>query len=149
MKLRNIEKKWWYVAGILVIVVFIAWAGIWNRGAMNVAEPSVSPTPTSGISTQKAGTTAYTKAVQTYANVRFQFDQYCQAIPQSMSVKSGRTIMLDNRSGDARVIKVGPNSYSLAGYGWRLVTVSSTTLPKTLYLNCGSAVNVGTLILNK
>jgi len=145
------KNTWWLVGVGIVVIALIVWAVGKNGGEMNNGE---SPTPTSSATTSPSATSAaatksYQNALVTYANVRFQFDQYCQAIPKSMSVKSGRTIMLDNRSGDARVIKVGPNSYSLAGYGWRLVTVSSKTLPATLYLNCGAAVNVGTLILSK
>ena len=148
--MKNTNTWWWVGIGI-VIIVLIVWAVGKNGGEMGY---TVSPTPTSTASaspsaTSGAATKSYQNALVTYANVRYQFDQYCQAIPKSMSVKSGRTIMLDNRSGDARVIKVGANSYSLAGYGWRLVTVSSKTLPATVYLNCGAAVNVGTLLLSK
>jgi hypothetical protein len=55
--------------------------------------------------------------------------------------------MLDNRSGDSRTFAVGGVFYTLPGYGWRIVTPTSTALPATLYLDCGSARNVGTLKL--
>lgn len=55
--------------------------------------------------------------------------------------------MLDNRSGDARTFAVGGVFYSIDGYGWKIVTPSAKTLPATVYLDCGSARNVGTLLL--
>lgn len=64
-----------------------------------------------------------------------------------MSIKNGTSIMLDNRSGDARTFAVGGVFYSIAGYGWKVVTPSSKTLPATMYLDCGSARNVGTIML--
>jgi hypothetical protein len=64
-----------------------------------------------------------------------------------MSVKNGTSVMLDNRSGDARTFAVGGVFYSIAGYGWKIVTPTSKDLPATLYLDCGSARNVGTLLL--
>jgi len=57
--------------------------------------------------------------------------------------------MFDNRSGDARYIKVGDQVYQLAGYGYKILTLTSPVLPKTLLLDCGSAVNVGQILLQK
>lgn len=66
-----------------------------------------------------------------------------------MTIKSGTSIMLDNRSGDARTIKVGDQTFQFSGYGYRILTLSSPVLPKTLMLSCGSAVNVGQILLQK
>lgn len=117
---------------------------------------SVSPTPTSTpkasatpkTTTTGAGTLSYAQALVQYAGKRIQFDQYCQANPSQMSVSNKTKIMLDNRSGDARNISVGGVNYSLAGYGFKIITASSTTLPKTLNINCGAGVNVGRIIVN-
>ena len=55
--------------------------------------------------------------------------------------------MLDNRSGDARTITLAGTKYQLSGYGYALVTLSSQSLPKEMLLSCGSAVNVGKILL--
>jgi len=57
--------------------------------------------------------------------------------------------MFDNRSGDARYIKIGDVIYLFGGYDYKILTLSSSTLPKTLTMDCGSAVNVGTILLQK
>ena len=113
---------------------------------------STSATPKSSVkATPKATVSAgtYGQLVDQYVGKRIQFDQYCQANPRSATFKNDTTIMLDNRSGDARIVTVGGVQHSLGGYGYKLVTVSSAVLPKTLNLNCGAAVNVGQILLQK
>jgi hypothetical protein len=97
----------------------------------------------------KSSAAAYSTAVKQYEGRRIQFDMYCQAIPTSLVFKNGVSLMLDNRSGDARTITIGGTPYYLAGYGWKVVTlsVSASQLPKTLSINCGSAVNVSHILL--
>lgn len=106
--------------------------------------PVVSKKPTTQ---QKAE--LYTDLVKQYEGRRIQFDINCQAVPGNVTYKTGTKIMLDNRSGDARYVSVGGVSYYLEGYGYKILTLTSTTLPKTLYLNCGSGVNVGQILLQK
>ena len=135
----RITKKQWL--GILVLVA--AAVAVWWL-SMNPKVGSTSPRPGGTTSSQ-----AYSAAVKTYASSRIQFDMYCQAIPTSLVFKNPATIMLDNRSGDARIIKVGGVSYSLAGYGWKIITVSSSTLPARLPIDCGSARNVSYVTLER
>jgi len=117
---------------------------------------SPSPSPVAGNdavdATQKpvsAALKAYTDLVAQYEGRRIQFDKTCQAIPSSLVLKNGTKVMFDNRSGDARMITVGAIQYSFSGYGWRLITLSSPTLPATIGINCGSAIYVGSITLQK
>src|SRR3989344_2802370 len=103
------------------------------------AKPTIKKAPVSGAAQQ---TQAYSEVVQQYAGRHIQFDINCQAIPAQTTFKNGTVILLDNRSGDARNIRVGDVVYSFPGYGYKTLTLVSSTLPKTLNLNCGSAVNV-------
>ena len=91
----------------------------------------------------------YAQALARYQNARVQFDAYCQAIPVSLVFKNGATIMLDNRSGDGRIVAVAGVQYNLAGYGWRIITLSSKTLPADQPIDCGSARNVSIIHLYK
>lgn len=91
----------------------------------------------------------YTNLVKEYEGRRIQFDINCQAIPSNVTYKNGTKVMFDNRSGDARIIIVGGVQYNVGGYGYKILTLSSPTLPKTLLLSCGSAVNVGQILLQK
>ena len=146
---------------LLLVVVLVAAAGYWlmNKDgnwvpemAYQTSTPSPSP---AAKAPAKPNTTAvpagparsYTELVKEYEGRRIQFDQYCQAVPTSTTFKSGSTVMLDNRSGDARYVKVGNDSHYLAGYGYKLVTMSGSPLPKEIWLSCGSAVNVGKVLL--
>ena len=91
----------------------------------------------------------YSQLVAKYAPRRIQFDERCQAIPGSPTYKNNISVMFDNRSGDARYIKIGDVIYLFGGYDYKILTLSSSTLPKTLTMDCGSAVNVGTILLQK
>lgn len=149
------NKVLWIVA--VVVVAALAWFAVKNNNSTNLGgspSPSASPSPTAKpvTSVKKSGSAAtspvaYSELVKQYEGKRIQFDMNCQAIPNSLTFKTGTNIMLDNRSGDARVITVGGTKYNLAGYGYQVVTLSSATTPKELVLGCGSAINVGKILL--
>lgn len=154
------SKTLWLVIGAIVAVVVIV-AVVKMRGSDLSLQTSSSPSPSligespvdsplSGVGPSgTASNSAYTKLVTTYAGKRIQFDAGCQAIPKSLVVKNGAKIMFDNRSGDARYITINGTSYRFPGYGYWVIPLSSPTLPKTILLNCGAGVNVGTLIIEK
>ena len=89
----------------------------------------------------------YTVLVAQYEGRRIQFDINCQAVPGTISYSNGTQVMFDNRSGDARYITVGGVSHYLAGYGYKILTLSSNELPKIILLSCGAGVNVGQILL--
>lgn len=107
----------------------------------------------SGIAPVKGGTAyqtqTYTKLVTQYVDRRIQFDAMCQAHPNNITYKNGTKVMFDNRSGDARIITVGGVKYNFSGYGYKILTLYSSKLPKTLLLSCGATVNVGQILLQK
>lgn len=116
------------------------------------ATPTSSPgakaaPPKSGVKVSPTPSRPYGDLVKEYEGRRIQFDQRCQAVPSNVTYKSGTSIMLDNRSGDARNIKVGNDVHLLSGYGYKIVTLSGTPLPKEVLLSCGSAGNVGKILL--
>lgn len=146
LKGRNL----WYVVGVVVVAAGVIWV-LSGRTLDVPGEPAEQSggkaTPAPGGGTTLPQSYLEAAAYHDSKGTRFQFDQYCQAIPKESSVKNGSTIMLDNRSGDARTISVGGVAYNLAGYGWRIVRASAPTVPTKIYFNCGSAVNVGTINL--
>lgn len=157
------QKYLWYVVGIVVIVLIIV--GVRRQGAGSPSA-SASPSPSSEVSgspTAKptvkrtptpapAGSSmpqSYSDAVKAHEGRRLQFDARCQVSITKIVVKNGQTIMLDNRSGDPRTVVVGSTQYQLAGYGWRIVTMSSKTLPATVVVDCGAAQNVAQIVIEK
>lgn len=153
VKLMHMNKNQWL---ILIVVVLVAAAGYWlmEKEGKFAGVMKYSPTPSSKAApksaakaTPAAPAKSYTELVKEYEGRRIQFDQYCQAVPKDITYKNGTSIMLDNRSGDARSIKVGNDTHSLAGYGYKIVNLSRTSLPSEILLSCGSAVNVGKILL--
>ena len=154
------NKMAWYGVGGVVVLAVIVWALAHPTTGTPMypsasESPSASASPTAKVApkgTVAAMPKTYSDAVTQYAGKRIQFDQYCQAIPTSLNFKNGVSLMLDNRSGDARTIKIdGLGSYALSGYGWKIVTltVASSKLPARLDIDCGSAQNVSYIILEK
>lgn len=152
----------------IIIVILVIGAGVWwlNGGNSNVSlfpdastsptaigatktpvgykvSPSISPTPvpvaTSNLS--------YSQLVAQYGSNRIQFNQDCQANPSSMALKTGTGILLDNRSNKTQVISLNGASYTLVPFGYRVVTVSSASLPKAIGVTCNGAVNTGMINL--
>lgn len=147
-------KYLWIVVIVAVAAVVYFMGGDW--AGKYIGTVTVSPSPSTGtaakpvlkkIGTATTSTKTYTELVKEYEGRRIQFDQYCQANPKNITYKNGTTIMLDNRSGDARTITLAGVKYQLSGYGYALVTLSSQSLPKEMLLSCGSAVNVGKILL--
>ncbi|MDD2757838.1 MAG: hypothetical protein PHD72_00500 [Patescibacteria group bacterium] len=63
----------------------------------------------------------YTDALKTYAGYKFQFVN-CRATPTSMVVKKGQRFLLDNRDNRSHKFAVGGRTYTVAGYGYAIVS---------------------------
>jgi hypothetical protein len=151
------NKMLWYVVGAVAILVVLSvvfrGTGGW-QGSYLSPTPSPSPTPSSsayGTPSPKpaAMPSTYGDAVKQYGDRRIQFDMYCQAKPVNNTYKNGSYLMLDNRSGDARIITVHGVQYHLAGYGWTIILLSSKVLPATWPVDCGAARNVSNILIQK
>ncbi len=97
-------------------------------------------------------TMSYQKALENYKdNLRIQLSgtSFCQASPNNVMYKSGTSIMIDNRSAQTRNIKIGSASYTIEGYGFKIVKLSSATLPTTLLMDCGTQQNIAKILLQK
>lgn len=163
--MKKLTKKYlWILAA--VVVVGGAYFMKWNGTDQNLAGENVSPNsglvagPVKGsvagsvVKPVVKKSTAiptpsgnYTALVKEYEGRRIQFDERCQITPQSPTYKNGTSIMLDNRSASVRTVMVGATKYDLVAYGYRVVTLSSSSLPKELAVSCGSSGNVGKVLL--
>ncbi len=162
------NTRLWIALGAIVVLIIVV---VSFRGrSEEIAQPSASVSPTAsptnsptasavttatpvrstgGSSGGSSGTLSYEDAIKKYGGTRIQFDVRCQAIPGQLTIKQGGAVMLDNRSGDARTISVGGVKHVLAGYGFKIIVPTSRTLPADLSVGCGSAINVGTIKLQK
>jgi hypothetical protein len=154
------DKKylWLLIAILAVIVIVTTTRKDSDQMPISSATPSVTTLPAQtskpqATSTPKATTPvttiSYNEALKKYGDKRIQFDALCQAIPNNLSVKTGTAIMFDNRSGDGRWISLDNKGYYLNGYGFRILTLSHSTLPHTTLIDCGAAQNVGQILIQK
>ena len=147
----------------LVVVLVVVGVGAWWMYSKNLPslpgfgdlnQSNVSPSPVAGATAKPAAKKSvtplpksYSDAVKEYEGRRIQFDERCQVVPQSPTYKNGTSIMLDNRSASSRTVAVGGTKYDLVAYGYRVITLSSSSLPKELAVSCGSSGNVGKILL--
>ena len=149
-------KYYWILAGVVIVVVIYFMGGKWTGqvGQYIGIEPSPSPSSATGATAKpvaKKSVTplpkSYTELAKEYEGRRIQFDDRCQMIPLSPTYKNGTSVMLDNRSTSTKSVTIGSVKYDLSAYGYRVITLSSSSLPKELAVSCGSAVNVGKILL--
>lgn len=156
MAKTNFTQRTWILLGIFAVTATVGIVILSSESLRQdkvklpyqvLREESDGVAPTKGATANQAQT--YTKLTVEYKDRRIQFDMNCQAIPNNITYKNGTKVMFDNRSGDARIITVGGVKYNFAGYGYKILTLSSNTLPKTLLISCGAAVNVGQILLQR
>lgn len=162
----NMSKKskilWLVVVVVVALVAIILWARSRNNNAdragnmadgsgqlesaEDTSEGSVNKKPASSGASAPALT--YTQALAKYAGRVIQFDEQCQATPSNITLKNNTDIMLDNRSLQSRVLTVG-ESYTVKGYGYKIVKLSSGVLPRTILVDCQGKQNVATIYLQR
>jgi len=144
------NKLWIGIIAVVVIVVGVWW---FNGGSSSVsllpgssASPSVSATKTPGVANRTPTPTvtsnlSYSQLVAQYGSNRIQFNSSCQASPNSMVLKNGTGILLDNRSNTTQVISLNGATYTLIPYGYRVVTLTSSSLPRDIGISCNNTAN--------
>jgi hypothetical protein len=116
---------------------------------IETAQPKPVAQPSSGISVSLLSTgLSYSAAINKYPTTRIQFDQNCQATPTAMVLKSGATIMIDNRADAGKYFTIGGSRFYFNAYAFKIFTVKSTKLPKDVAISCGSGKNNAVITLN-
>lgn len=152
-------KKLWIIVAIIIIAIG-AW---WMKGGSVPGVPlyDATATPSSAAQASKSPvaiakktatpaptqTSTYTQLVTQFGSNRIQFDANCRATPSTVSFKNGTQILLDNRANQSRTISVGGTNYYLGAYGYQVITLSSSTLPKKLDVSCNNQINAATINL--
>ncbi|MFH1769789.1 MAG: hypothetical protein ABH833_03945 [Parcubacteria group bacterium] len=151
------SKSFIVIVIILILAIIIVLAMGPERTA-NEDEDTLVETPTEtpssppktstprAPSSQTSGLT-YEEALVQFAGTRLQFDANCQVSPGRLSLLNGTNIMLDNRSGDARWVSLDGFAYQIPGLGFKIVQAKADSTPYTITIGCGSAVNVGSLLV--
>lgn len=148
----------WISLAVIIVVVLV----IWNLSDFNKKEEAATPTPQASLSPtpqQGASTSGdnfsftqtqiqtYSAVVSQYEGKRIQFDDNCQAQPAEVTYKNDTTLMFDNRSAIAKIVKIGDRTYDFPPYGYKILTLNSVSLPATLNIDCNNSVNVLKILL--
>ncbi len=115
-------------------------------------EPS-STLDTSGSTTTTGGaqqiSISYADALVKYADRRIQLDKSCQAFPNTVTYKDNTGIMIDNRSPEARTIKIG-TTFTIKAWGFKIFVLPDVYLKsKTILVDCDSQQNVATVLVQE
>jgi hypothetical protein len=142
----------------LVIVLVLVGFGLWslNKNPLTPSDSSVDANQTVTEDTSNGSVNAnnpsssisYQNALVQYKDARLQLDSTCQASPDRSTFKNGTNIMIDNRSDKPRTVKVG-STFPIKAYGFKIVRLSSSTLPATWYVDCDTSQNVATILIQK
>lgn len=144
--MKKAKRKLIISVVIMIVIAAVATFFIVRRYKDYGTGPAPKATGISGSAYQSQ---TYTKLVKEYAGRRIQLDTSCQASPNYTTYKNGTKIMIDSRSAEARTVTIGGVNYSFGPYAYRIITLGTKNPPATVSINCGRAVNVGTILIQK
>lgn len=159
MKMKKLMGKYlWVLVGLVIAGGIYFMGGKWADQYIGLETTSSSPSSANGTVVKPGAkktiptpiptsTKSYTELVKEYEGKRIQFDERCQVVPKDATFKNGTSVLIDNRSASAKTVTVGSAKYDLVAYGYRIVTLSSPSLPSKLALSCGTSGNVGSILL--
>jgi hypothetical protein len=153
------KKTIWITVGVIVVIIIILIASRGNKKPEIVNELPINTNNTEVIQAtpakpavknvkNSASTISYEDALVQYRDYRIQLNKDCQAIPNNVTYKNGTSIMIDNRSSVERDVRVGSN-YTIPAWGFKIINLTSSTLPATWLVDCGAQQNVATILIQK
>ncbi len=155
--MKNNNNTVWIVLGLVIValVLFFAFrnkSGQSDQSATDndsaVVEPSEDLSDGSVNVGAPAASLSYAQALVKYKDARIQLDEMCQATPNRATYKNGATIMIDNRSHLGRTLKIG-GPLTIKPWSFKLVKLSTPTVPATWLIDCDTRQNVGTILIQK
>ena len=114
----------------------------------NLSDTSSQLSDETLLDTTPAKSLSYAEALKLYKDKRIQLDTDCRATPSNVTFKNNTKIMIDNRSDVSRAVKLG-STMTIKPWGFKIVTLTSNTLPATLLLDCGALQNVASILIQK
>lgn len=162
MENQSNKNTWiWIVVIVLVIVGIViavkmkksdtsTVADNQNPSAVEVTEDvsdgSVDAPKTAGVAPV---TMSYANALIKYKDARIQIGDQCTVSKLSnLTFKNNTDVMIDNRSSVAHTLKIG-STFSVKGYGFKIINLTTAKVPGTLLVDCDSSQNVTTILIQK
>jgi hypothetical protein len=160
MENKNKNLWIWIVVVVIVLIGVVMWAT--NSSAPTVVNNTPVVDNTNALEVQStedlsigsvdvgapAASLSYQQALLKYKDARLQLDKVCQASPDKMTFKNNALLMVDNRAPVSRTVRVG-SVFPIKAYGFKIVKLSSTTLPATWKVDCDASQNVATILIEK
>ncbi len=152
--LHKVHINLWFVLGTLLVVFTWGWWSFQKdlvTPAIEVANVPINIVKkVVGISkpSNNKASMSYEEALVVYKDKRIQLDMDCKAFPRKMTFKEGTSIMIDNRAPVSRTVTVG-STFTVAKYDFKIVNLSSATLPVTWPVNCDKNKQVATILIQK
>ena len=158
MEIKN-KKVLYYGLGALVVLALVLFLSMRNdkdadlEGEQSVNESEEMESEEGKEESKKTPAKSepvlsYAEALAKYKDARIQLDDRCQASPNNVTYKNNTSIMIDNRSPMTRSVKVG-STYTIKGYGFKIVKLSSSQLPIQWLVDCDKSQNVATILIQK
>ena len=145
----------------LVVVIGLVGFGLWSLKQNPISVVDISPEVNSvenagssnsnvktNVKAPTAATMSYANALAQYKDARIQLDEECRATPTYATFKNNASIMIDNRSAVPRTVRLG-SVFNMKAWDFKIVKLSSTTLPATWYMDCGTSQNVASILIQK
>ena len=156
--MKNKLNKILYLSiGILIVVIIFVFLSI-NKNVIpvqdvgqNIDQTIVSTEDTSAgsINTDKSTSSmSYAQALAKYKDTLIQFDETCQVIPSNVTYKNNTFIMIDNRVPIDRTVKID-SVYNIKSYSFKIIKLSSNTLPMKWLIDCDQSQNVATVSIEE
>lgn len=156
------NKKLWIGIIVVIILLVIFWAmnksfapaPETGRGGAPLFSANPATLPTEDISpgsinlNAKKPTISYEDALAKYSNTLLYIDEGCKVSPANLTVKNNTDIMIDNRTSAIQVVKVGM-MFPIKANSFKLVKLSSATLPATWLMDCGKMTKVASILIEK
>ncbi len=146
---KNNKTLWFSMLGALLLIILVVAAPRLKRESGLTEAPEDSEVADAEVVLPNQDSVApksltKTDAVIKYEGRRISFGENCQAMPTTISVKAGTSIMLDNQSGTPRTIKVAGKTFAIGAYKYR-TTVLDT--PGALPVSCDMTENAAAIII--
>jgi hypothetical protein len=146
-------RIWVWVIVAVVVVVAVVLIFAFNNKQIAIQTLTTEPSSVQDIASTDIGAAAapiaYADALVKYADRRIQLDKTCQAHPNTVTYKDNTGIMIDNRSAQARTVKVG-TTFTIKPWGFKIVVLPDTYLTsKTILVDCGQYQNVATVLVQE
>ena len=153
MQKMSKQTMWWVLGALVVIVIVIAVVMMKKKNQDNASvsqnQETVTPAAESETSTGTTPNLSYTQALAKYGTNRIQIKADCQTVPNNVTYKSGTQVMFDNRSATSHTITFKGVKYVIAGYGYRVFTMTASTYPTTVLVDCDGSQNVATILIQR